>query len=73
MNQPKDGTNMASIINADKNAPSRSNANKSPKASGDWSSRSKQSFPKDYGIGSKRFGKLNYADLVKSLRGRNNA
>ena len=61
---------MASIINAEKSAPSRGNANKSPKAQGDWSSKSYQSFPKDYGIQSDRFGKLNYADLVKSLRGR---
>ncbi len=65
---------MANIINANKNAPSRGNANKGPKSQGvDWSSRSKQSFPKDYGIGSDRFGKLNYADLVKSLRGRSHA
>ena len=65
---------MANIINAKENAPSRGNANKGPKSQGvDWSSRSKQSFPKDYGIGSKRFGTLNYADLVKTLRGRTHA
>lgn len=61
---------MASIINGKENAPSRGDANKSPKNQGtDWSSKSKQTFPKDYGIGSKRFGTLNYADLVKTLRG----
>lgn len=59
---------MGNVINSthDKSAPSRGNANKSPKASGDWSSRSKQSFPRDYGSGSSRFGKLRYADLLKS-------
>ncbi len=58
---------MASIINAEKNAPSRGNANKGPKSQGvDWSKRSKQSFPPDYGIAGPRYGTLDLNDLYKS-------
>lgn len=49
-------------------APARDgNVNRSPKSQGDWSSRVRQSFPKDYGIKSKRFGTEVYVPSKATL------
>jgi len=61
MNQTKDGTNMAITNTNNGAAPSRAgSANKSPKSTGDWSSKTKATFPKDYGVASSRFGSLKW-------------
>ena len=59
---------MSYSFNTATNAPSRhGNVNKSPKSSGAWSSRTRQSFPKDYGFKSKRFGTEVYVPSKATL------
>ena len=59
---------MSTQFNTTQNAPSRSNANRSPRKQPTAFPRNGK-FPPNYGIASPNFGKESYPDLVKRLRG----
>ena len=64
---------MSTKFNTNKNtSPSRTNANKSPRKTG-YQPRLIQSFPRDYGIKSSRFGTVDFVPGPATLYARKNS